>query len=252
MAKYIEFVGVPGVGKSTTYEFLKTKYEKNSNWIPYEELCKSNAEHRKGIKEFIIAFIIKKIKPGASSKASPDRILLNRAIAAHPELISLFWKTISKVENSKGEELRFYGANYIRAILEKYQRIKEAPSDKYCLVDEGLIHNLNYFTSAGATAGLYEQGSHILSLIELPEAVIYFNGDVNTIVHRTRERRNLRLRDKFLTPSELLRSRRESIQEKQVHMELVKSCKIPVLCLEAKDSVKVKANRIISFVKELG
>jgi len=185
MANYIEFIGVPGVGKSTTYEFLKNKYEKDSKWIPYEELCKRKYNDRKGIKEFVISYLIKKIRPNALTKISPDRVILNKAIENNPELIELFWNTISKIENINGEELRFYGANYIRAILEKFQRIKEETSDKYCLVDEGLLHNINYFTTSISDPEFYKKVSNVLSLIELPKAVIYFNGDINTIVNRT-------------------------------------------------------------------
>lgn len=252
MARYIEFVGVPGVGKSTTYEFLKTKYAKGSKWVPYEELCKSKYDDRKGIKEFIIAYLIKKIKPNELSKISPDRVVLNKAIENNPELIKLFWNNISKIENINGEDLRFYGVNYIRAILEKFQRINQETSDKYCLVDEGLIHNINYFTTSASDPGFYKQVSNILSIIDLPQAVIYFNGDIKTIVKRTLDRGNLRIRDKFLTHQELVNSRRKSIKEKEVYMEVVKSINIPVLSLDANDSVKVKSNSIISFINELG
>ncbi|WP_010232532.1 hypothetical protein [Gillisia marina] len=60
MAKYIEFVGVPGVGKSTTYEFLKTTQVKDSKWLPYEELYKNKYNDKKGIKELLVNFLIKK------------------------------------------------------------------------------------------------------------------------------------------------------------------------------------------------
>jgi len=65
------------------------------------------------------------------------------------------------------------------------------------------------------------------------------------------DRGNLRIRDKFLTHQELINSRRESIKEKEVYIEVLKSMNIPVLSLDANDSVKVKSNRIISFINEL-
>jgi len=252
MAKYIEFVGVPGVGKSTTYEFLKTSYVKTSNWIPYEELCKNKYKYRKGIKEFLISFLINKIRPNALSKKGHDRIVLNKAIKKNPELIELFWQTIFKCENINGEELRFYGVNYIRAILEKIQNIKEETSDKYCIVDEGLIHNINYFIPDTSASQIELQVSKILSLMDLPNAIIYFYGDASTIVKRTIERGSLRLRDKFLTPEELLKSRRKSIKEKSIYIDAVKSRNIPVLSLDTNDSLKNNSSRIISFINGLG
>lgn len=252
MAKYIEFVGVPGVGKSTTYEFLKTKYVKNSNWIPYEELCNRSDEHRKGIKELAIRYLIKKIKPNALSKIAPDRIVLNKAINNNPKLIELFWKKIPGIENNNGEELRFYGVNYMSSILEKIERVKEEISNKYCIVDEGLIHNIKYFTGPISDWEFTRQVSYILSLMDLPQAVIYFNGDPETIVNRTLDRGNLRLRDKFLTHQELLKSRMETIHEKGMYIDAVKLRNIPVLTLDANESVKVKSNKILSFINSLG
>lgn len=251
MAKYIEFVGVPGVGKSTTYEFLKRKYVENSNWIPYEELCKSKNEPRKGIKEIVISYLITKIKPNALSKISHDRVFLNKAIENNPELIELFWKSISKVENINGEELRFYGVNYIRSILEKIERVKEKNSPKYGIVDEGLIHNLKYFITPIPDQEFTVQVSNILRLIYLPQAVIYFTGDPEIIVKRTLERGNLRIRDKSLTHQELINSKRETLKEKEVYLEVVRSKNIPILSLDAKDSVEVKSSSIISFLNEL-
>lgn len=252
MAKYVEFVGVPGVGKSTTYEYLRSSYVNNSKWIPYEELCKNDYLRGKGIKEFLITSLIKRIKPSALSKKSHDRNVLNKAINKNPELIELFWQTISKCENINGEELRFYGVNYIRAILEKIQNIREESSDKYCIIDEGLIHNINYFTANVPSSELELQVSEILSFMDLPSAVIYFNGDVTTIVKRTVERGSLRLRDKSLTIEELLNSRKESIKEKCIYINAVKSKNIPVLSLDTKDTVKNNSNRIISFINGLG
>ncbi|WP_010232531.1 hypothetical protein [Gillisia marina] len=164
----------------------------------------------------------------------------------------MFWQTISKRKNIKGEELRFYGANYIRAILEKIQKVREETSDKFFLLDEGLIHNLNYFTPNGSTSGFKLQVSEILSLMDLPNAIIYFDGDVTTIVERTMERGNLRINDKFLTPQELINSRLESIKEKSMYINAVKSKNIPVLSLDANDSVRDKSDKIISFINNLG
>lgn len=250
MAKYIEFIGVPGVGKSTTYEFLKTKYVENSSWIPYEELCKSRNEYRKGIKELIVSYLIKKIKPNALAKMSHDRVILNNAIENNPELIELFWNTIPKIENINGEELRFYGVNYIRSVLEKIERVKEINSTKYCIVDEGLIHNIEYFITPIPDQE-FLQVSNFLNLIYLPRAVVYFNGNPEIIVRRTLDRGSLRIRDKFLTHQELVNSRKKSMKKKEVYMEVVKSRNIPVLSLDVKDSVKLKSNSIISFINEL-
>lgn len=250
MGKYIEFIGVPGVGKSTTYRFLKNKYKKDELWIPFEKLRKLDENAPKSIKKSVLRYLIKQIVPNEVKKNSHNRIYLNKAVKEHQKLLNLFWNSIPYIDDNDGEELKFYGVEYIQNILEKIQLIKDNQTEKLCLVDEGLLHNLRYFKP---TSGEISEASllTVLNYIYLPKAVIYFTGDVNVIVDRTISRGNPRLRDKNLTHAQLIDSRLDAIKEKEQCIKAIENLRIPVLYLDAMESLDLKAEKIRDFIYEL-
>lgn len=248
MARYIEFLGVPGVGKTTTYQFLKS-YGENSNWIFYEDLCKYKNSQPGGYKEVVKGQIKKLLQLNNTRKIPHDRNLLNRFIQNNQELMDGFWQNVYKYKHPGPEELRFYQVNYIRSISERIQNVKECGLEKICLVDEGLIHNLNYFISYENEEELRNRVRHFLSKIDMPQALVYFTGDTHTIVNRTIARGNLRPRDKFLSQPELVKSRENSGMEKRVFVQETKVMGIPVLELDARESVELKAKQIETFIK---
>lgn len=257
MANYIELVGVPGVGKSTTYDFLRTKLVENENWILYEELCGSEP-NRGGVKNAIKSYIKKIVKPNGSPPVIPevkrDRNVFNRFVKNNPELIELFWQGIQKDKNVYGRDLRFHAVEYIIQILEKIQQVTEKASNKYCIVDEGLIHNINYFVALQISDPIYKQQvSKVLDAMTLPVGVVYFGGDIDTIMGRTLSRSNFiqRPRDEYLSSQELMKSRAVALKEKQMYIEAVKSRNVPVLSLECNESVSSKSQKIMSFINRL-
>lgn len=245
MAEYIELIGVPGVGKTTTYNFLRGKAAKNPDWILYEDLLKyknpNGKKFKAVLKEHIVRFT-------GLNGIAPNMNTLERYFKSNPQLMELFWKKISKNEKNQGKDLRFYGVNYIMAVLEKIQNIKDVKLTKYCILDEGLVHNINYFTTH--TSNL-KQISTVLDVMDLPKAVIYFDGQVDTIIDRTLKREKLRPRDESLSSQELINSRLKSIHEKELYIEAVKLRSIPVLKLDAMDSVMLKSESIQSFIQTL-
>lgn len=248
MGNYIEFIGVPGVGKSTTYKFLKN-YSNEELWIPYEKLRKLGETTDKSLKNSVLRYLIKQIRPNEVKRSGLNRTFLNNAVNEHPKLVELFWKTIPNINDKNGEELKFYGVEYIQNILEKIQFIKEYQTEKLCLVDEGLLHNLGYFTPDNGenSETLIKK---MLDYIYLPKAVIYFTGDVHVIVDRTISRGNPRLRDKNLTHAQLIDSRLDAIKEKEQCIKAIENL-IPVLYLDAMESLDLKAEKIRSFINEL-
>jgi hypothetical protein len=80
---------------------------------------------------------------------------------------------------------------------------------------------------------------------------VFFTGDVETVVERTMGRGHFRPRDKFLSPKELLQSRQKTGFEKSTFIAKAKEKNIPVLELDAKDTVKIKSKRIVDFVQGL-
>lgn len=245
MAEYIELIGVPGVGKTTTYNFLRAKAAKQDNWILYEDILNYKVTNDKNFKAVFRHYIARIIR---LNTITPNMNTLDTYFQSNPQLIDLFWEKISKKEKNQGKDLRFYSVNYIMAILEKIQNIKDAKLTKYCILDEGLIHNINYFTTESSNI---DKILMVLDIMELPKAVIYFEGEVDTIIDRTLCREKLRPRDENLSSQELINSRLKLIHEKKLYVEAIKFRSIPVLKLDAGDSVKDNSERIKSFIQTL-
>src|SRR5690554_1926659 len=157
MANYIELIGSPGVGKTTTYNALAGNYAADVDWVLYEELC--GIQPKKTVKEQIKQHLKKITKPQSTPSlpyVERDRHVLDRFIKNHPDLIELFWQTLPKSSNVYGKDLRGVVVGYVMEVLEKIQRVKESHSTKYCLIDEGIIHNTNYFVPSHLTDPVYE------------------------------------------------------------------------------------------------
>lgn len=246
MAKYIEFIGVSGVGKSTTYNSL-TRYPNNSHYILCENLDTRKITFKQAFKSSLqtITSLEQPPLPG------PDWKIIDRFCLNNPELVDLFWSNFSPLRKINVKDSRFHAVAYILKIMEKLQRVFDHPTDKFVLVDEGLIHNLNYFINSSLPNGYSEQINKATDLITLPAGVVYFSGDIQTVIERTSGREKINYRDNGLSSQELRDLREESIKEKETFIEAVVARNIPVLTLECKDSVPKKSEKIVGFVNHL-
>lgn len=248
MARIIEFIGVSGVGKSTTYKSLGSKYSKGANWKLHDQLWKEENSASELLKSNLKYYLKKVMKPGSLGNFQINEELVKRFIAANSQLSDLFWQSLGRRESYYGQDLRFYEVDYIRYVFQKIQRVKESQFSGFCILDEGLIHNLNYFTPQPSSP---KEVLKILDLFDLPHAVVFFQADIKILMKRISKRKSLINRDLGLSQEELLQSRQTSIKEKQVFIEALKERNVPVLQLEAREGLKHKTNRIFSFLKEL-
>lgn len=251
--EYIEFIGASGIGKSTTYRFMGKKYRNSTRWVLFHDLS-TTTNHRRNINylEFVLRAVF---KSRTLPRLAFDWDCLENFIADHPALLDRFWKSLPDNGSKNGKDLRFQAVQYILGIMEKIQIIDNKKSDKFCIVDEGLIHNLNYFTSCTSIASEIDyqnQLKELFNLIKLPIAVIHFSGSVDTVVNRTLTRGKIKPRDRNLGLMELREFRKRSMIEKQIIVDSIAQRNIPVLRLDSEESVSVKSQRIISFIEDLG
>lgn len=249
MAKYIEFVGVPGVGKTTTLEFLKKKRNNEKNIVIYEFISTNRNSIRQLVKIKFKFLVNKLVSSNTLYKFNSGEDLLDRFNESNKDLLDLFWKSLPIKKKFKGKDLRFNQVLYISKIIKKIQSIKEEKSNKIYLIDEGLIHSINNFISEDSNVPYEEQIGEVLNKIELPQGVVFIGGDINTIVERVIERPYKREKDKNLAQHELIESRTKSMNEKLKCIELIKLKNIPVLYLDACESLNSKAQKIVSFIK---
>lgn len=248
MAKYIEFVGVSGVGKSTTYQFLMSKHSNNISWMTSEKL---NSHKKISLKEALRISIKILASQELVPKYGQNWDAIRKFSAENPELVDLFWSNFPRNREAESNDARFHIVGYILKIIEKLQQVYDHPSKKYILVDEGFIHNLNYLTNLSLNYSYSEQVNKALDHLKLPVAVVYFTGNLETVLKRTSNRGKINYRDNGLSIEELKASRIESISEKEMFIEAVSSRNIPVLHLKSNESVAQKSFKIIKFIIDL-
>lgn len=229
MARYIEFIGVSGVGKSTTYNSLTASSYKNQ-WILCETLVKIKFTFKEAFKSSLKTMTSLEYPP----LPGPDWKAIDRFFLKNPELVDLFWSNFSTNRKIDIKDSRFHSVGYILKIIEKLQKVFDHPTEKLVLVDEGLIHNLNYFINSSLLTVYSEQIIKAIDLITLPAGVVYFSGDIQTVIERTSGREKINYRDNGLSPQELRDLREESIKEKETFIKAVESYNIPVLHLNVK------------------
>lgn len=245
MAGIIEFMGVSGVGKSTTYNYLRSKNPGKSGWLLHDQLWKEQHSIKKNFKKAWKRYIKDILNTSPTSHFSSSGDYLKKFIYANRELNDRFWQTLYEKERKNGQELRFHEVEYIRYLFEKIQRVREYRTNSLCIIDEGLIHNLNYFTPETTNS---ENISAILDLFDPPEAVIFFCGELDTVMERLSNRGKVIKRDRELNEEEILESRKKSILEKNITLEVLQKRNIPVLQLDAQESISNKSKLIISFL----
>lgn len=246
MAAYVEFIGISGVGKTTTYNRLKAEIKLSSPFtVP--EFSQKNRSFSNTFKDYLRTIL----KPNKNRIKCNDWEVLNRFFEENPVLTDLYWESFFANGKGEGKDVRFSTILYILKIFEKVQKTIESPLNQLFIIDEGLIHNLNYFLNPETASEPDFQIKRIFDLLQLPRGVVYFHGDISTVTKRTMERRKLNLRDKNLTPEELVQSRLKSLFEKKKVIASLEQRGIPILYLNCEESIPVKTQRIVSFLEEI-
>jgi hypothetical protein len=253
MARYIELVGVPGVGKTSTYKYLKNIQTEKDNWKLLEDIFRKPPPKQVGLKRKTKTFIkgLLGLPTIPKVKIAHDNKVLFDFMAQNEELIDIFWDIImTKNLNFYGKDLRFTTVNYMMMVFKNLQAIKDNPSDKCFLLDEGIILNMAHFTNEELEETLDSQISKILDKIFLPSGIILFEGDLDTVMERTKIRGKLKVEDEHLSEEMIRKSREKTAWERRKYVSAVESRNIPVLRLDAKDSIEYKAKKIAEFAEK--
>jgi hypothetical protein len=251
MANYIEFVGVPGVGKTTTYSYLFTSRLNSRELALYKDLELKQNFFRQVTDP---KYLLKKFRLTSSNNSyrSNKRELLNSFVNNNPELLEMFWTSIFSIQKGSDPGIKFHRVNYLWKIIEKIQKIKEDKNQTAYLLDEGLIQNVNYFIQLHTGFDAKEQLKELIRRInDLPMAVVYFEGDPEIVVERSLKRKKQLGIDLGLSREDLLLSRSKSADELNTSIEIIEKKGIPVLRLRPDEEVETKGERVISFSRSL-
>lgn len=252
MAKYIELVGAPGVGKTSSYQHLRSHHSPGARWIPWEKLYKeSHFAASKGL----IAQLKRIIQKGVGLhkyRTDYDVKLTDRFIINNSAFLDLFWQLVPTIKAIQGKDLRFHIVKYFLTLIQKTQIIKEIQSDKYAIIDEGLMNAIiTYLGTCSSEEEDKKQTQKILDSLILPDALIIFGANIETIMERSLNRGYLIAKDGFLTIEELKQSRMTYLKKLEVFHECLQEKEIPLLYLEATESLELKSQKIEEFINRL-
>lgn len=253
MAKYIELVGAPGVGKSTTYEYLKKLKGEKDNWVLFEEEYQNGTVSKlpfSALLKLAIKRFIGLVTLNPKFRIQYNHDVLEAFRQQNPELVELFWQTLMhKYHDVYGKDLRFHAISYMMHIFQKVQTVKELTSDKCYVMDEGLVLNMNYFYQSHQVDKNHLSG--LLDKIYLPSGIVFFDGDIDTVIERTLSRGKLIVRDENLSLEQIRKSREDILLEKKTFVKAIEGKNIPVLHLAASSSAASKAEEIVTFIDSL-
>lgn len=254
MAKYVELVGVPGVGKTTTYKYLRNIKTPNDNWKLLEDIFVVSPPKQSGLKPKVKKFIksILRLPTVPKPKIAHDNKVLFDFMAQNEELIEIFWDiTMKKNQNYYGKDLRFLTANYMMRVFSNLQAIKNQNTKKCFILDEGIILNMTHFTNESLNEHLDNQIAKVLDNFYLPSGIVLFEGDLDTVIERTKIRGKIKVEDENLSEELIRESRKKTAWERRKYVSAAEARGIPVLYLNAKDSIESKAREIASFAESL-
>lgn len=248
MAAFVEFIGVPGAGKSTVYREVAARWRHEDTWLPVEILLEAKPVLGSGV----LGAVEKRFRSLSGRRLGIDRAELRlasrRFVAEHPRFATATWSAISSsfpaARDDLQGEVRFELATFWFDLCGRIQLIQEREDCRICVMDEGLLHN-NFLASPQRPTEVAEATT---SVPAKPVAVVHCVAPADVVWARQLHRgripptfRGVALEDMPLT---LNRSKQRAIL---ICAHLV-ATGIPVLEIDSEDSPGDNARRVLTFL----
>lgn len=252
MARIVEFIGSPGVGKTTLYKELEANWKKSYNWMPsqyfYPEKILANAGMP--IINLVRQFKDRKRKVDTEAMVEAGQ----RFVELYSEYVDVCWSNINCMQkrNLNGKDLRFQKVSYLHQLIQKVQTLREQKSDKIAIADEGLIHIIPSILYRRETLMKdQEEIETLLQIMPLPDAVVSIKTDVQENLKRLMQRRKVIPMHKSLMDDQLENFTRVDHQRRAIINDILKTKDIPFLNIDSTDKIANNVSKIISFVQNL-
>lgn len=194
----VEIIGPPGVGKTSVYEALCSKWQPGANWI-YMEALAWQMQRKGGITDFVQLQLHR--YTGKLLKRSLPVDLGVRFSKANQTFAELCWQLIT--ESGMQADLRIRAAYFLFQDFSRYQAAKEDRSNRVCVVHEGLMQK-SFLLKALASGDLHTLASYFEQMPQ-PHAIFYLNvADPEIILKRLRSRKKTLAQHQGKTDDELL------------------------------------------------
>lgn len=252
MAYHVEFIGSPGVGKSTIYKELVKKWDKNAIWIPdkylFPRIRKSFLFKPKRILSLGLCREPFQIDVLALREAG------DRFVASYPEYIDACWNNIQtrQKKHLNGLDLRFAKTNYLYQLIQKVQCVNESKNPRIAVVDEGLVHSIyNGLYWSETEEEEKQEIKNLLKVIPLPKALVSIGTNFTENINRLLERKKVMSMHKSLTIPDLENIIRQNRSKRVLLNQILKELEIPFLNIDSTRSPKYNTSEIIEFINQL-
>lgn len=254
MAKIVELMGSPGVGKTTIYQKMTKRWIKNYNWIPAEFLFPKE----KLVLENYSRFILNVMRLIMGKKFPFDTMAMEEAggrfVALYPEYIDKCWNNINSIhkKNINGLDLRFQKISYLYKVIQKVQILRERESDQIAVIDEGLVQLIT--SSLCKRENLEETTAEIedfLQIIPMPDGIISVETDLEENTKRLLQRKKVISMHKSLVQSQLEKVICTDHKRRAAVNTILESRNVPLLRINSTDKIATNVSKIISFVLNL-
>lgn len=211
--RIIEFIGPPGIGKSSIYKAVCQQWNKKNNWIHQDALL---APRKPGLLHFVqwLIYNFQVLLGRKLVKSLPVDFGL-RFINHYRELAGFCWDHLSDPAffNGQALDMRFRSAYFLFSDFSRYQAIQESVHPLPCIIDEGLLQKS--FLIHDDDQVMRDLVRRYISLIPLPYAIIYIDTPDKQLICQRLQSRKKKL------PAHLTKNRQELLAETEKWQHLL-------------------------------
>lgn len=249
MARIIELTGPPGVGKTTYYDALVARWQKNHDWIPADFLYPAQKLRYSSLKDFACS-LLEKVKRQVDTEAFDEAG--KRFVVNYPEYADAIFNDISvNKRDVYGKDLRLHDASFLYSSFKRIQLLLESESRKFALKAEGVVHRIPHSIKDDDLERDRDIVVSLIGKIPLPAAVVYLTCDVEENAKRLATRKFVWDGHRNLSLTKLKEYSRRSHEKRNMIIEALHNHQVPILRVDTTMDLQKSSEIILAFINSL-
>jgi hypothetical protein len=249
MARIIELTGPPGVGKTTYHDILVSKWEKSCSWVPAHFLYPKQRIRFDSVKNFAQS-LFQRVNRNVDTDAFDEAG--KRFVARYPEYADAIFRDISENKHDVyGRDLRLHETSFFYNSFKWMQLLLEAPTEKYALKAEGIIHRIPHSIMYDDLEKDRRIAVSLITKIPMPAAVIYLTCDMEENAKRLVTRKFVWDGHRNLSLTKLKEYSRRSHEKRNMIIDVLQDHRVPILKVDTTEGLAKSTERILAFINSL-
>jgi deoxyadenosine/deoxycytidine kinase len=249
MAKIIEMIGAPGVGKTTLINALEKKWSKDKKWIPQNKyVVNQNITPFFSVQNLLYYYRLLLNKGGIDS----NLIDWNGYEFAknNPEFLDLCWTLLSQNKKSdyKNVDDRFRNAKYLFTVFGKYQFLSNLNDERVFVNDEFLLHRMTQITRPLLNE---KEIRDFVRFVPKPNGLIVFNAPVNIILDRIQTRNRKIVKFHGLSDNEISTIVSDEVKKINTMVCMLKELKVSILEVDTTNQINHNVELLMDFIESI-